>query len=172
MLVYYSDGTQVLFYTDPLGRIWQYWPSSAARKIWREARCNQFECGRPARFVGVVDVFGDGREYFDGAAAWCYWGMPREAMSPEAERMARHAEWARRVTVDECVDIIKRARYEAPEGSTLESVLARLIDNIRPVAESRESRLADSILPDEVDAGRELRAVVRYEERPEGEIVD
>jgi hypothetical protein len=77
--------------------------------MWPEVLCNQFNCGRSAAFVGVVAVLDDGTPYYDEAAAWCYWCMPRDLMKPEAERMARHAEWARRVTLDECLDVINRA---------------------------------------------------------------
>jgi hypothetical protein len=35
-------------YLDALNRDWQYWPSSAADQMWREATCNQSDCDRPA----------------------------------------------------------------------------------------------------------------------------
>jgi hypothetical protein len=51
-----------MVYGDDLSREWQCWPLSAAGQMWRETTCDQFGCGRQARFVRVVDVLGDGRD--------------------------------------------------------------------------------------------------------------
>jgi hypothetical protein len=155
-------------YTDAQGGEWRYWPLSAADRMWRDITCNQFGCNRPAAYVGMVDVTGDGTPYYDSASAWCYWCMPREAMSPEAERIARHAEWARRQTVHDCLALIRRIRDEAGETDTVDAILTRLISDIRHVAESREETLAYSILPPEYLDGRMHTSDMRYAVRPVG----
>jgi hypothetical protein len=160
-----TDSTPTL-YTDAQGREWQYWPLSAANQMWSEVTCNQYGCNRPAAFVGIVDVLGDGVLYYDSAAAWCYFCMPRELMTPEAECMVRHAEWARRVTVDECIGLINQARDEAGDNQTVESVLTQLIVDIRDTTENREHKLEHSMLPPEYHTGRAHIPGMGYAVRP------
>jgi hypothetical protein len=155
-----------LFYKDRLGREWQYWPLIEAEQMWRQARCNQCYCERPAMFVGVVDIFCDGTEYFDGAAAWCYWCMPSEALTPEARRMRQHAEWARRATAQECLEIVKQAWYSADWPSEFDTVLCRVKASIANVATSRETLMADPTVEPDIYAGRDNKAIWWYAERP------
>jgi hypothetical protein len=155
-------------YIDSQGRDWQYWPTAAADQMWREVTCNQFNCFRPAAFVGLADVLGDGTLYFDSASAWCYWCMHREAMTPESERMARHAEWARRQTVEDCIALIRNTRDQAGETDTVDAALTRLMSDLRSSTESREEVLSYSILPPEYLDGRPHTPEQLYAVRPVG----
>jgi len=160
--------SQTLSYVDKRKHSWPYWPLSAADQMWREVKCNQSFCNRPATFVGVCDIHGDGIEYFDGAAAWCYWCMPRELMNPEAQRAAKIADWARQETAVECIALVEEAQSGIP--STAEDALTDVYSAIRYVTESRESMMAspDSANMREAYEGWEPKDVRRYEQRAKG----
>jgi hypothetical protein len=156
-------------YLDAQGRDWQYWPPAASDQMWSEATCNQVGCDHPAAFVGLADVTGNRTLCYDSAAAWCYWCMPREVMTPEARSMAMHAEWARRQTVEDCITVIRRVRDEAGDNDTVDAVLTRLIADLRSATESREQLLARSILTPEYLDGRPHSPGQVYAVRPVGD---
>jgi hypothetical protein len=69
---------------DAESREWRYWPLTSADQMWLEVVCNQSGCDHLAAFVGVTDVLRDGTLHYDSVSTWCYWCMPREALSPDA----------------------------------------------------------------------------------------
>jgi hypothetical protein len=91
-------------------------------------------------------------------------------MNSEARRAAEHADWARRVTGEECAARIKKALYKVPEGS-IPGSLESLPGDIRSATESREAKLAYACVP-EIYETRELEAVRRYERRPKEDDLD
>jgi hypothetical protein len=89
-------------------------------------------------------------------------------MTPEAERMARHAEWARRQTVEGCIALVSRTRDEVGDTCAVDAVLTRLISDLRHLAESREAMRAGSILPAEYWGRRPHTPEQVYAVRPVG----
>jgi phenylalanyl-tRNA synthetase alpha subunit len=83
---------------------------------------------------------GDGEQYFLASDAWCYWCFPREHFTNEELRLVRHAEWARKQTVDEIIELIRDVRRWT-DDTTVESALHQLVDQIGEATESRESKL-------------------------------
>jgi hypothetical protein len=72
------------------------WPLKSEAQMWEQVMCHV--CGRPARWVGLASPFGDGQQYFAEFDAWCYWCFPRNNLTREEQRLARHADWARQQT--------------------------------------------------------------------------
>jgi len=120
------------------GSILFCWPLASEAQMWEQARCR--ECNQPARWVGVGSPFGDGEQYFLASDAWCYWCFPRELFMEEELRLVRHAEWARKRTIDEIIEMIRDARLQT-DDNTVESALSDLADQIRGATESRETKL-------------------------------
>jgi hypothetical protein len=136
--------------------------------MWRDVTCNQYGCERPAAFVGLTDIVGNGTLYLDSAAAWCYWCLPRTAMSPEAESMARHADWARRQTINDCKAVTKRVWGEVPHTDTIENVMDKIISELHRLHEGWEWKLANSMVPEEYWTGRKHTPEQVYAVRPAG----
>jgi hypothetical protein len=155
----------IRFYVDAEGRQWACWPMSMAQQMWRDVMCSQDHCNRPAMWVGLVNLLGDGTLYYNSAAAWCYWCMPGNLLTAEAQNIRLYAEWARQITLDECVAILHRAWLDADVNDAVDSVLTQLIDTIRHSAESPES-IVDSFWPPQPDISQGHPTVLRYEERP------
>ena len=120
------------------GSILFCWPLASEAQMWEQARCR--ECNQPARWVGIGSPFGDGEQYFLESAAWCFWCLPREYFTDEELRLVRNAEWARKQTVDQIIEMIRDARIQI-DDNTVESVLSDLADQIRGATESRETKL-------------------------------
>jgi hypothetical protein len=154
-------------HTNAQGRAWQYWPLSAADQMWRFVTCNQHNCRRPALFVGVVDILGDGTLWYDSASAWCYSCMPREAMTPEAERLARHAEWARQQTINECLAAIGEFLRWNDFDQETDDVLTRLMSELPSYMATREQVLSQGILTAEYIDGRVHEPGMKYVVRPD-----
>jgi hypothetical protein len=72
---------------------------------------------------------GDGEQYFLASDAWCYWCFPRELFAEEELRLVRHAEWARKQTVDEILEMIRDIRLQT-DDKPVESALSDLADQI------------------------------------------
>jgi hypothetical protein len=89
-------------------------------------------------------------------------------MSPEAERMALHAEWARRTTVQECIDVVNRVWAETEDSETIDSFVTRLAADLRHVAADRESTRAYSVVSEEYWGGRPHTPEQVYAARPAG----
>jgi hypothetical protein len=83
---------------DEMGAIRFCWPLASEGQMWVQVTCH--ECNQPARWVGIGSPFGDGEQYFLASDAWCYWCSPRELFMEEELRLVRHAEWARKRTID------------------------------------------------------------------------
>jgi len=88
-------------------------------------------CGRPARWVGLASPFGDGQQYFAEFDAWCYWCFPRHSLTEEEQRLARHAEWARQQTMEECLRLIQRFDAETDDARKADAALSRLANEVR-----------------------------------------
>ena len=123
---------------DETGAIRFCWPLASEAQMWEQARCR--ECNQPARWVGIGSPFGDGEQYFMESDAWCYWCLPREHFTDEELRLVRHAEWARKQTVDQIIEMIDDAHTHTHDN-TVEWVLPDLADQIRGATESRETKL-------------------------------
>jgi hypothetical protein len=123
---------------ETTGAILFCWPLAYEAQMWQQARCR--ECNLPAQWVGIGSPFGDGEQYFMAADAWCYWCFPREFFTEEELRLVRHAEWARKETVDEIIELIRDVRRWT-DDKTVESALSDLVDQIRGATESRETKL-------------------------------
>ena len=123
---------------DEMGAIRFCWPLSSEAQMWEQARCR--ECNQPARWVGIGSPLGDTEQYFMESDAWCFWCLPREHFTEEELRLVRHAEWARKQTADEIIEIIRDANL-LTEDKTVESALSDLADQIREATESRETKL-------------------------------
>lgn len=118
---------------------WACWPVENEPLMWQIARCHV--CRRaPAHWVGVGDPFNDGGQYFCENTAFCYWCFPREHFTGEELRLVRHAEWARKQTVDEIIEMIRDANLFT-DDNTVESPLSQLADQISAATESRETKL-------------------------------
>ena len=74
--------------------------------------------------------------------AWCYWCLPREHFTDEELRLVRHAEWARKQTVDEIIEMIDDAHTHTHDN-TVESALSDLADRIREATKSQETKLQE-----------------------------
>jgi hypothetical protein len=120
------------------GSILFCWPLASEAQMWEQARCR--ECNEPAHWVGIGSPFDDSKQYFLASDAWCYWCFPREHFTEEELRLVRHAEWARKQTVDQIIEMIRDARIQT-DDNTVESVLSDLADQIRGTTESRETKL-------------------------------
>jgi len=125
---------------DETGAIWFCWPLAFEAQMWEQARCR--ECNQPARWVGIGSPFNDGEQYFLESAAWCFWCFPRHGFTEEELGLFRHAEWARKQTVDEIIEIVRDA-YRMTDDKTVESALSDLIDEIREATKSQETRLQE-----------------------------
>ena len=123
---------------DTMGAIRFCWPLASEAQMWEQARCR--ECNQPARWVGIGSPFNDGEQYFLASDAWCYWCFPRELFMEEELRLVRHAEWARKQTVDQIIEMIDDAHTHTHDN-TVESALSDLADQIRGATESRETKL-------------------------------
>ena len=123
---------------DEMGAIRFCWPLASEAQMWEQARCR--ECNQPAHWVGIGSPFNDGEQYFMASDAWCYWCLPREHFTDEELPLVRHAEWARRQTVDEIIEMIRDARLQTHDN-TVESALSDVADQIRGATESRETKL-------------------------------
>ena len=123
---------------ETTGAIRFCWPLACEAQMWEQARCR--ECNLPAQWVGIGSPFGDGEQHFTAADAWCYWCLPREAFSDEELRLVHHAEWARKRTVDEILELIRDVR-RLTDDDTIESALSDLIDDIKFATESQETKL-------------------------------
>jgi hypothetical protein len=153
-------------YADKYGRNWRYWPFTDADQMWREVTCNQFNCAHPVVFVGLVDIYGDGVHYYDSASAWCYWCMPRDLMTEQEQHMARHAECARRQTVDDCIRVLDDLWLDARETETVDFFVARLTTELRHLKKTREEEQSCSMLPPDYHVGRVHTPDIRYIVRP------
>jgi hypothetical protein len=122
------------------GSILFCWPLALEAQMWEQGKCR--ECNQPANWIGVGSPFGDGEQYFMASDAWCYWCLPREHFTDEELRLVRHAEWARKQTVDEIVELIRDARLQT-DDNTVESALSDLADQITEATESQEIRLQE-----------------------------
>ena len=120
------------------GSILFCWPLASEAQMGEQAKCR--ECNQPARWGGVGSPFGDGEQYFLASDAWCYWCFPRELFMEEELRLVRHAEWARKRTIDEIIEMIRDARLQT-DDNTVESALSDLADQIRGATETRETKL-------------------------------
>lgn len=121
--------------------LWACWPVENEPLMWQQARCHV--CRRaPAHWVGVGDPFNDGGQYFCENAAFCYWCFPREHFTEEELRLVRHAEWARKQTADEIIELARDANLFT-DDKTVESALSDLIDEIREATKSQETRLQE-----------------------------
>ena len=119
--------------------LWACWPVENEPLMWQIARCHV--CRRaPAHWVGVGDPFNDGGQYFCENAAFCYWCFPREHFTEEELPLVRHAEWARKQTVDEIIEMIGDAHIQTHDN-TVESALSDLADQIRGATDGRETKL-------------------------------
>ena len=116
------------------------WPLPFEAQMWEQARCR--ECNQPARWIGISSTFGDGEQHFMAADAWCYWCFPRERFTAEELRLACHAAWARKQTVDEILGIIRDA-YRLTDDKTVESTLSDLADQIREATRSQVTKLGE-----------------------------
>jgi hypothetical protein len=125
---------------DEMGAIRFCWPLASEAQMWEQARCR--ECNQPARWVGIGSPFGDGEQYFLASDAWCYWCFPRELFMEEELRLVRHAEWARKRTVDEIIELIRDVRLWT-DDKTVESALSDLADQIREATKSQETKLQE-----------------------------
>jgi hypothetical protein len=123
---------------DEMGAIRLCWPLASEAQMWEQATC--CECNQPARWIGAGSPFGDGEQYFMASDAWCYWCLPREHFTDEELRLLRHAEWARKQTMGEILEMIRDVRLWT-DDKTVESALSDLADQIRGATESRETRL-------------------------------
>jgi len=123
---------------ETTGAILFCWPLAHEAQMWSQARCR--ECNLPAQWVGIGSPFGDSDQYFVGSAAWCFWCFPRQHFTEEELKLVRHAEWARKQTVDEILKIIRDVRLWT-DDNTVESALSDLADQISDATESRESKL-------------------------------
>ena len=120
------------------GSILFCWPLASEVQMWEQARCR--ECNQPARWVGIGSPFGDDEQYFLATDAWCFWCLPREHFTDAELRLVRNAEWARKQTVDEIIELIRDVRRWT-DDKTVESALSDLADQIRGATESRETKL-------------------------------
>jgi hypothetical protein len=125
---------------DEMGAIRFCWPLTSEAQVWSQARCR--ECNQPARWVGIGSPFGDGEQYFLESDAWCFWCFPRHHFTEEELGLVRHAEWARKQTVDEIVELIRNARLQT-DDNTVESALSELADQIREATKSQETKLQE-----------------------------
>ncbi len=116
------------------------WPLAFEAQMWEQARCR--ECNQLARWIGIASPFGDGERYFMAADAWCYWCFPRENFTAEELQLARHAEWARKQTVDEILGIIRHAS-SLTDNKTVEWTLSDLADQVREATKSQETKLGE-----------------------------
>lgn len=123
---------------ETTGAILFCWPLAHEAQMWAQARCR--ECNLPAQWVGIGSPFGDSEQYFMGAAAWCFWCFPRQHFTEEELKLVRHAEWARKQTVDEILEIVRDVRLWI-DDNTVESALSDLANQISEAMESRESKL-------------------------------
>jgi hypothetical protein len=113
---------------ETTGAILFCWPLAHEAQMWAQARCR--ECNLPAQWVGIGSPFGDSEQYFMGADAWCYWCLPRNNFADEELPLVRHAEWARKQTLDEIIELIRDVR-RLTDDKTVESTLSDLSDQIR-----------------------------------------
>ena len=123
---------------DEMGAIRFCWPLASEAQMWEQARCR--ECNQPAHWVGVGSPFGDGEQYFMGCDSWCYWCLPRQNFTAEELRFVRHAEWARRQSVNEVLEIIRDANLFT-DDKTVDSALSDLAEKIRGAMKSRGTEL-------------------------------
>ena len=116
-----------------------HWPLSEEFQMWQEVRC--FGCDRPAHWVGMGHLLmsNDDGPYFLARDAWCYFCFPQENFTQEELPMVRHAEWARKETVNYIVEIIsdQQRKYDDP---LVESVMSDLRDRIIAALKSPEER--------------------------------
>jgi hypothetical protein len=121
--------------------LWACWPVENEPLMWQQARCHVCRHA-PAHWVGVGDPFNDGGQYFLESDAWCFWCFPRHHFTEEELGLVRHAEWARRQTVDEILEMIRDVRVWT-DDNTVDAALSDLADQIREATKSQETKLQE-----------------------------
>ena len=111
--------------------------------MWEQVMCHV--CGRPARWVRLASPFGDGQQYFAEFDAWCYWCFPRHNLTGEEQRLARHADWARQQTTEECLQLIKRFYCETDDVGRANAALSRLANEVRHVLTSKDDTVVSAV---------------------------
>jgi hypothetical protein len=124
---------------DEDGQIWCCLPVGCESQMFDIVHCRG-GCGQPPYWIGVGSPFNDGQQYLLSSEAWCYWCLPREHFSEEELRVVRREEWARKQTVDEIVEIIRRGSFGL-DNKEVEEAMWDLASTIQDATESREEKL-------------------------------